>query len=198
MSVNFNVRSDISAALSKLASYPRDQVPFAVAKALTATAQQTATLLTNKLPEYFDRPTPFTMRAIGFERASKTAQRARIFIKRDQLAYLQFGIDGGTRFPKKRAIPLPVDQAVNQFGNLPRNTLARLLARKDVFSGRVNGIGGIWQRDGTGKLHLLIAWASKAAYRKRFPYYEIGGRTVREAFPRNLRLALIEAKRTAR
>ena len=197
--INVSVSIDISKALAKLRDFPSNQLPFAVASALTTTAQQTSNLLTNKLPEFFDRPTPFTMRAIGIERATKAKLQARVFVKPDQLKYLVFGIDGGTRAPKGRAIPLPVDQATNQYGNLPRGKIKQLLARKDVFSGTVNGIGGIWQRmPGTRKLRLLIAYAPKATYRKRYPFYGLGADTVKAAFPQNFQNAMANALRTAK
>ena len=196
--ITANVRVDIDRALSKLKGYPTKQLPFAIASALTATAQQTSNLLTNKLPEFFDRPTPYTMRAIGVERATKQNQKARVFIKPDQLKYLTFGIDGGTRVPLKRALPIPVDQPLNQYGNLPRGKLKALLGRKDIFSGVVRGIGGIWQRKRDDSVVLLVAWKAQAKYRKRFPFYALGVQAVRDTFPRNLRIALDRAKATAR
>ena len=196
--MNFNVRSDITRALAKLKDVPARQIPFATALALTNTATQAQNLLTNKLPEHFDRPTPFTMRAIGTERATKGNLKARVFVKRDQLKYLQFGIDGGTRLPPKRAIPIPVDQAVNQYGNLPRSKIAQLLSRKDIFSGVVHGIGGIWQRRKDHSLVLLISWKPKATYRKRYPFFELGGETVKAVFPTEFRRAIVQALRTAR
>lgn len=196
--MQISVNTDISQALAKLKDYPTKQLPFAIASALTDTATQVQNLLTNKLPEYFDRPTPYTMRAIGIERATKAKLQARIFIKSDQLKYLTFGIDGGTRFPPKRAIPIPVDQGTNQYGNLPRGKIASLLARKDVFSGVVGGIAGIWQRKAGDKLVLLISWKPKASYKARYPFYALGSSTVRAAFPAAFRKALANAAATAR
>lgn len=193
-----NVRADVSRALAKLKDYPRKQLPFALASALTTTATQTQNLLTNKLPEYFDRPTPYTMRAIGIERATKAVLRARVFIKPDQLKYLAYGIDGGTRFPPKRAIPIPVDLATNQYGNMPRGKIASLLRKKNVFSGVVRGVAGIWQRMPNDTLTLLVAWKPKAAYRQRYPFFELGAATVKAAFPQVFRLALANAAATAK
>lgn len=196
--ITISVRVDIDKALRKLRDFPEKQLPFAIASALTTTAQQTQNLLTNKLPEFFDRPTPFTMRAIGIERATKAKLQARVFVKPDQLRYLVYGIQGGERVPRNKALPLPVDQPLNQYGNLPRTALKQLLARKDTFSGKVNGIGGIWQRTAKGHLRLLIAWIPKASYRKRYPFYELSGDTIRGAFPRNFQTAMANALRTAR
>lgn len=193
-----NVSADISRALSKLRDYPQKQVAFATAKALTDTATQTQNLLGNKLPEYFDRPTPYTMRAIGIERATKANLQARVFIKPDQLKYLVFGVEGGIRLPPKRAIGIPVEQVVNQYGNLPRGKIASLLKRKDVFSGIVNGIAGIWQRKANDTLILLISWKPKASYRARYPFFTLGESTVRAAFPDAFRKALANAVATAR
>jgi hypothetical protein len=193
-----SVSVDITKALAKLRDFPSNQLPFAVASALTTTAQQTSNLLTNKLPEFFDRPTPYTMRAIGIERATKAKLQARVFVKPDQLKYLVFGIEGGTRVAQKGAMPLPIDQPRNQYGNLARNKVKQLLARKDVFSGKVNGVDGIWQRSSRGHLRLLIRYVSKATFRKQYPFYQLGADTAKAAFPGNFKASMANAIRTAR
>lgn len=196
--LNINVKVDVVRALAKLRDVSEKQVPFATALALTTTAKEVQRTLTDELDKSFDKPTPFTRRAIGVERATKQDRHARVFIKRDQLKYLAFGIDGGTRKPAKRAIPIPVDQPVNQYGNLPRNKLRQLLARRDVFSGKVNGVGGIWQRKAHGKLVLLVSWKPQAIYKKRYPFFELGESSARAAFPSAFRTAVTQAMASAR
>ena len=205
--MDISVRIDINKALRKLKDFPEKQLPFAIASALTTTAQQTSNLLTNKLPEFFDRPTPYTMRAIGIERATKANLQARVFVKRDQLKYLIYGIEGGTRTPRNKALVIPIEVKLNQYGNVARGKIAALLKQKNVFSGVVNGVAGIWQRQGLGndsrgnkrgRLILLAAYEPKASYRKRYPFYQLGGETAQAAFPQNFRIALANALRTAR
>lgn len=196
--ITVNVRVDITRALSKMKDIAQNQVPFATALALTNTAKQVQSVLTAKLDESFDRPTPFTKRAIGTERATKAQLSSRVFIKRDQLKYLTWGIDGGTRMPAKSAIPMPVDVPLNQYGNMTRNKLRQLLSRRDVFSAKVNGVGGIWQRKPNDKLVLLVAWKPKANYKKRYPFFELGTSTARAVFPAQFRAAIDQALRSAR
>jgi hypothetical protein len=66
-----------------------------------------------------------------------------------------------------------------------------------VFSGKVRGVAGIWQRTARGLL-LLVAYAPKATYRKRFPFYEIRQRVALQRIKPNFEAAWAQAVATAR
>lgn len=183
--------------LRQLLGAQQRQVTFAAAHALTQVAKETAVAVSNELPGFFDRPTPFTLRAIASQGANRSSLTARIYIRPIQAAYLGYQIAGGVRKPKKKALVLPTDFPVDQYGNLPRNAVKQLLRRKDVFSGTVRGVGGIWQRVGR-KLLLLISYETQATYRKRFPFADRGLEHVRRLMPAQMRESLLYALRTAR
>lgn len=196
--ITVSVKSNVDAVVRDLERRFRDQVPFAVAKALTLTAKDVQRAEVEEIRQAFDRPTPFTQQAVGITSATKQRLSAKVFVKTYQLAYLGIQVEGGIRQPKRRALVVPVDLPLNQYGNIPRRKVQALLSRRDTFSGRVNGVGGIWQRTKAGPLKLLIAYEPAAKYRKRFPFYEVALRVIDQRFDANLRSAVAGAIATAK
>lgn len=178
------------------------QLPFAMALGLTETAKKAAEVERAELPRRLDQPTPFTERGIYMRGATRTRLEAEVGIKDVQAGYLKRQITGGVRLPKGRAIPIPVGQRRNKYGNMPRGTLRRLLARPDTFSGKVRGVGGIWQRKrgrlGKNKVKLLIAYESSARYQRRLPFSKAGERRADQVFPVEFARAMTRALATSR
>ncbi|QCO16271.1 hypothetical protein D3869_01475 [Azospirillum brasilense] len=152
----------------------RRQVPFATAKALTAVARKVQDAQRAALPSVFDRPSLFTQRSIGVKAARKADLTATVFVKDIAAQYLEpfeFGGQhhlpqskrGGTLFNPK-AVPL------NQYGNLPKNTLKRLSGRKDVFVGSVTfkrsgqTVSGVWKRPKAGWRRADVKRGYKRTY----------------------------------
>jgi hypothetical protein len=200
--VTLDVRHNFAAVAQWLERSVQPQVPFATAKALTDTAREAAKAVTDQLPTVFDRPVPFTLRAIGWERATKASLTARVFIRPTQLKYLALEVTGGTRTPPKRALLMPVDIGLNQYGNIPRGKVAALFAKgqggaASVFSGVHHGVPGLWQRTRKG-LRLLVTYKSKAQYKPRLAFGRIVQATVTARLLPNFRAALKQALATAR
>ena len=194
--LTMTIQTDVEKTIRQLGVAQR-QIAFAAALALTKTAQQAQRDVTAELPKVFDRPTPFTMRAIAMERANKQTLTARVYIRPIQAEYLRREIAGGTALPKKRALVIPFHAELNQYGGLPRTAVKRLLRRKDTFSGTVRGVSGIWQR--TGKtVRLLVAYEGKAEYKPRFPFAALVMRSVERNLPREMHAAIRRAVATAR
>lgn len=203
--VELSVKSDIKKTVRKLNRIQRKQVPFAVAKALTVTTRRVQRAEVKQLKKDLDRPTPFTQRAFKVIRAEKRdflrgKAKAILRIKPIQDAYLKTQIFGGFKLPKRRAHVIGREARANRYGNLPRGTVKRLLARPDVFSGTVGRTRGIWQRTGRGKrdLKLLVQYVDRTSYRPRFRFFETANRTARRFFGRQLVVELKKAIRTAR
>lgn len=178
----------------------RRQLPYAIALTLNATMEDVERNTHKSLSRRLDRPTPFTLRALARRRAVKRNLQASVIFKDSQAAYLEQQETGGIRKPKGRALLLPVGQRVNQYGNLPKGAVKRLLARNDVFSGEVKGVGGIWQRPkGRRKpLKLLVAYQPKAAYQPRLGFRDGALKTAKARigghFSRSMALALKTAR----
>lgn len=195
--ITVSVKTNVDKVMRELAGKLKQQIPFAVAKGLTQTAKDVQRAETDAINKEFDRPTPFTQRAVGIVSATKQSQSARVFIKDVQAQYLGIQVTGGTRFPKRRAIVLPGSgMKLNRYGNIPRGRVKSLLARRDVFSGQVRGVGGLWQRQKVGPPKLLILYEPQAQYRKLLPFYEVAQRTIERTVTRNLEAALRQALAT--
>jgi hypothetical protein len=198
--VTISLRSEWKAFAARLDDAARQQLPYATARSLTEAAKAAQGGITRELPTIFDRPTPFTMRAIGIVPARKDTLTAEVFVKDIQAQYLKLEETGGTRQPKKTALVLPTDIKLDVYGNIPRGALQRMKGRGKaaVFVGTVKGIGGFWQRGPLHSIRLLAAFAPRAEYRPRFGYHArveaIARRTFAAAFERNLKLALATAR----
>lgn len=197
--MHINMKSDISKATAKLRGVQKKQIPFAVAKALSDTAWDVAKEESKQMPAKLDRPTPFSVKAFWVIRATKQKLVATVFIKPIQAAYLKFQVDGGTRRPKGKAMPVPGDVRLNQYGNMSKGKIKALLSDPRNFSGVIHGNGGIWQRQKNGGVKLLVAWEKTAQYeRDRFPFYKIAIGKAKAVIGSNLRRAIDSAMRSAK
>lgn len=218
--IRISVRQDYQRLGQRLDAFERRQLPFATARALTATAKAAQGRVEQAMGSAFDRPTPFTQKAIAITSATKTRLSAEVFAKPVQAKYLGLQERGGMRRPKKQALVDPVGVKLNKYGNIPAKALARLKKRKDVFVGTVKGIGGVWQRpargtrrDGThgskgntqgraagfrSGLTLLMRFAGPQPVKPHPFFMPAVAEVAKRDFPRRLRDALAEALRTAR
>jgi hypothetical protein len=194
--ISITVKHNLDAVIRQLDAQQK-QVAYATARALTMTAKDVQKDVTAAIGEVFDRPTAFSRSAIGVTYATKQTLRARIYVKNIQAKYLGIQIAGGTRLPKKRAIVVPFNVPLNQYGNMTRGKLKTLLARKDTFSGVINNVPGVYQRTRKG-VKLLIAYEQVAHYQPRLPFLAIATKTISRTLLPNFRIALAQALRTAR
>ena len=193
-------------------------MPFAAALGLTMTAKKGVKVEQRMMVRQLDRPTPFTIKGIRWQGASKNDFKtgrlhSRVYIMPKQAEYLHFQIEGGTRTPKGTAIAVPTSNVkLNRYGNLPggQGRIKRLLAKKNTFQGTIGGVSGIWQRPKRGKrsrggtgtigqsgLKLLVAYESSTQYRPRFDFYGIAERSVRTNIGKEMDKAIARALRSA-
>jgi hypothetical protein len=137
MPVTISVGHDLARMIDKLDAIGTRQMPFAVAMALNDTALAAKGDVVDALPTTFDRPTDFTLKAIGTSRASKSKLQATVFVKDKQAKYLYHEEVGGTRTGAENAtkpssaLVLPSKIPLNAFGNIPFKALAKLVAEAD-------------------------------------------------------------------
>jgi hypothetical protein len=151
------------------------------------------------------------------KRATKNRLVSEVGFKDRQARYMKFQIEGGQRSPGRRGIKLPGDVALDQYGNIPRSELRKLLAAArsgklgqsskrhlggDLFYGRPKNFPdlplGIYRRSREG-ISLVIAFSQKpASYKPKFKFYEYGSKVVDVAFQKNFSRALERALATAR
>ena len=187
-----SVKSDVDNALKSMRGLQRKQMPFAAALGLSMTAKKVAKVEQRMMVRKLDRPTPFTIKGVRWQGASKNDFKtgrlhSRVYLMPTQAEYLRFQIEGGTRTPKGTAIAVPTNNVkLNRYGNLAggQGRIKRLLAKKNTFQGTINGVAGVWQRPKRGKrsrggsgtigqsgLKLLVAYESSTLYQPRFDFY---------------------------
>jgi hypothetical protein len=209
-----SVKHNVAALRRELRRWPK-QVAFASANAITKTAWDSKRAVDKQLKTKLDRPTPFTLKAVSVDRATKTKQRAVVAIRPNRWQYLQWVIDGGTKRPAHRALTMPVGVKTNKHGNMTRSTVKRLLAKRaktghgSTFSGVPRGQPGakpgIYMRLGRGKakgranLSLMVGYRRHANYRGGIiPFNKIVKNVVRNRMPRNVEAAVKQALTTRR
>lgn len=182
MEIRLNT-AEMQQQLDRLAGNLREQNK-AVAKALNTTAFGATQYASTVASADLDRPVPYTLRGFRYERAKRSPRGlvARTYITPRVGEYLRFAIDGGTRTPRRRAIPVPTGSVqMNQAGNMPKGLLRRLLADPKVFSGTPRGTprggdrpAGIWRRSNENHtIKPLVLWEPLVQYDGRqFEYYD--------------------------
>jgi len=149
--IEISVKSNVDAVSRQLSAIAYDQLPFATARTLTELAKLAAAAERAAMPKVFDRPTPFTVNSVAVQGAKKDMPVARVFIRDKAAKYLAPYEFGGIQFlGNKQANLVPVEAQTNQYGNLPRGTIAKYKGLPDVFIGTVKtkhgDVYGVWQR----------------------------------------------------
>ncbi len=190
--MKISVQPDIKPAIRHLKEFERKQIPFAASQALNDTAFDARRAVQVQLPQKLDRPVPATIRGVRVERSQKRRLIAWVYFVDYISRVMKYQVEGGTRRPRRRAIPVPVGIKKNTYGNIGRGRLQRLVDRPTTFVGEIEGVPGIWDRK-TGR--LLVAWKSKAVYKPRFPFHRIVAGVVRSKFRRHFAIRLRAALR---
>lgn len=152
-SMKISIKSNIDKAVASMRDFPRNQLPFAIASALTKTAQDVLDAEKREMKDVFDRPTPYTMDSFYIRPASKTKLVASVGIKdfagkgTPAIKFLSAQINGGARKQKRferalqsvGALPsgyyaVPGSGAkLDAYGNLDRGLIVQLLSYFKAF-----------------------------------------------------------------
>jgi hypothetical protein len=215
----------INEMVSNLNSITASQAPFAMAKALTDTAKSASQAVTAHIEQIFDKPTPFTKRAMAFTPANKSELKATVFVKELQASYLVNEMDGGTRgfktFEEKFSsggqspmVALPGrGTELNQYGNISKAKLLRIAREANasdaeksnnhsgVFIDKTSGKGlptGVYRRTNNNDVIQLLFFKPRAEYQKKFRFAEVVKENVDENFVKNFQAAWETAIKTKR
>jgi len=235
---------ELSKALRTLGA---NQLPFAFALMATRLAQLVKKGELAVMRARLDHPTPTTMNSLYVKVAKKGNPEARAFFKDAWTSgvpadtYLQQTVKGGRR-PHKRfekaligkgimkpgqyAIPSP--SALNQFGNVPRGVIMKILSglgaaesvsgvqanatgskrskrkgnAEKYFAGDVDGTNGIWERKktafGDAVRPVFIFSDGEPGYRVIVPFYKIADNIVKANHAKEFATAIDQALSTAR
>ena len=196
----------------------KKQLPFATAQALTATAKNVQAAEVAGMVKMFKSPSPFTRKSVRVQAARKSNLEAKVFVMDTAAKYLAPYETGGVHKLPSRALLNPKDIRLNQYGQLPTATLARLKARPDIFIGKVKTahgtINGVWQRstveplisngkrlrkaNQTGRLKLLIRFGDALPVKHLWNYRAIARKVVSDTFQKEMTKAINAAMATAR
>jgi hypothetical protein len=205
----------------------RKQIPFALAKALTRTVQAVQRELPGAMERELDRPNDFTKRGTFITPARKDKLEAVVGFKDKQAKYMRLLIEGGTRSPGARGIKLPGAVALDQYGNIPRGQIAKLIAAAksgkygaavkkrlginakgrapsdlSLFYGQPKGRPdlpvGIYRRMPDGLVPVIMFSQRTMTYKPSFKFKELAERVVRDTFAAEFEAAIEDAMRTAR
>lgn len=209
--LEISVRANVKAIRRDLDNLAYRQLPFATAQALTGLAKRIRDDERREMEKVFNRPTPFTAASVGSRGATKANPVAIVYIRDIAARYLAPFTFGGTHFlGGKRGLLVPKNIPINQYGNLPRGTLARLKGRRDVFIGAIKlksgeTLHGVWQRasweranGSIRRLKLLVRFEDPLPVHQRFDWFGLAQRTVRRWFNAEFAAAFRRALATAR
>ncbi|MEM5461597.1 hypothetical protein VSR69_43570 [Paraburkholderia phytofirmans] len=146
---SFQIRVDASSLVQGIDNNVQRQLPYVQATALNNTAKQAQQALRSAMPQYFDRPTPYTLGSTRITYATKSKPVATVGYKDDSFKgtpatkYLLPEVEGGDRNAKRieqllrYAGLLPADRFVvpaegamlDQYGNISRGQYSKMLAR---------------------------------------------------------------------
>jgi hypothetical protein len=146
--LNVDVQLDIASWKKRLAEIDERHVRFATAAALTWVAQDAWSEVERQLPQVFDRPTPQTMKAIRYIKATKQSLVSEVKVtdytdkSKPPISWLGHEIYGGARPYKRmefllmRAGILPQGHFVvpgkgarlDAYGNMSRGQVQQILA----------------------------------------------------------------------
>ncbi len=219
---DISVKTNLDQVTRKLSALAYDQLPFATAQALTQLARDVQAGERLAMQRQLDRPTPFTLRGVRIIPARKGQPWATVYVQDITARYLEPYERGGLNVLNGRALLKPIAQGLNQYGNIPKGTLARLTGgraqasklvqwaarggvaprpkgrrSRSVFVGDINGTRGVWKRVGRG-LRLLIRFSDAHQATQRIHYRETAARIVAAGFNRRLGEALARAMATSR
>jgi len=144
----FDVSIDVETVNRMLSDLEKKQLPFATAKALTATAQHVKKELEQEMKRVFDRPTPYTLKALFLKAARKKDLIATVGLKdwaykgTAATKYLTPQIEGGTRGSKRSEVLLRnrgilgsnqyivpgKGTRLNKYGNMTRGQIQKALS----------------------------------------------------------------------
>lgn len=212
------LRVDLKGFSGPMRGIARQQLPFAIAQALTMTAGHAGLSWQDEMQNELDRPAPFTLGSVGVRPARKTTLIATVYIRDIAAAYLEPFVDGGTHYlGGKKGLLSPKNVGLNAYGNLTRNKLATLKGKSNVFVGGVklrsgDMVNGVWQRAsaaqqkrhakakgrGPAALKLLIRFSDPQRVTQHLDFIGRADAAVRQHFTSAFEDAFDHAMRTAR
>lgn len=190
---------EVQHVLQNLAS---EQIPYAISVAINNTCYKVMQGERAEIKNAFDRPTPFVVRGIRYEKSSKRNLTARVYAAETTRKVFEAHVFGGNRgiktfegimrrlgiLPDGRFVVTASGSKLNAYGNIQHKQLNNILDALPELANRgssgVYFLGnrtghtrhlpmGIWERKGRRIVPVLL-FVSQPTYEKRYNFYEIG------------------------
>lgn len=143
---SINITSDLDQVAGWAKGLAAEQLPFAMALALTLTGKDAKAEVEREMSRRFERPTPFTLRGIRLYPANKVTLKASVLWREDARNWLAPQVEGGERKPKalekalRAAGHLPPGwfvvpgqgARIDQYGNMDRGQVVQVLSQMRI------------------------------------------------------------------
>lgn len=205
--VGISVKADIKACVASLNNIARKQIPFATKTALNDVAYQVQRAEAANIVAVFKNPRPFTKRATLVDEATKLKPWKAVVRIRDEVAtYLMPYEFGGLHVLPGPELLNPKSISLDQYGQLRRNAIKRLAARKNVFFATIRGVTGFWLRPPSipgkgqkrGQLKLLLRFGDALPVTQHLNFHAVGIAVVKATFVAAFKKAMANAIATAK
>ena len=170
-------------------------IPRAVAAGLNRTMSAVEQHELNAMERAIDRPSGFTMNALGVFKATPSRPETTLFVKDIQAGYLRPNIEGGTYSGIE---PVLSNVPLDRLGNLPGKAarrggpggLAGIAARrKGRFVKKIGGRLAVWERQGP-RLKAIAVIDRASPRRPILPFFETAARVVEQRLERDVSQAI--------
>ena len=198
---------DVSKFKERLNTIEKRELPFATSAAINRTIFLISQrYLRRQMDRYFDGgAVRFSKSGVRYHKADKYNLIGVVYYMGNR-PYLSTVSFGGTVLPLKTNTRLiqPVNQKVNKYGNIPRNTIARKTARTDLYffgrpKGRPEAPFGLYRRYKRKAPVLHIKYSEKSREQEPiFPASRLSIKYAKRVFPGLFKIAFQNAVRTSR
>ena len=201
--MTMNMESNLSAFTKAMDVFGKDQLPFATAGALTATAFIVKnTVVEDEYPRAFNvRNKAFPKRVFRVEKANKRRLRARVYdsLKRD---YLSMQESGGTKTPTGKTVAVPTDniRLTGRGVNKGRRPRALLAGGNKAFRQKARSGQDVIMERRTKKrypLRVLYVMEPNVKIKPRFAFYTVAQQSAQKTFDKKLPEFLAKARKSA-
>lgn len=178
--MQISVQTDIEKLLPKLAAVGSRQAPFAVAVALTKTAQIAQKSITDTMPRVFDRPTRFTLNSLYLRPATRSRLEALVKIKDEAYKgvaankWLYASVAGGARNMKRSERSLQIKGYLKSNEQIVPGKGVQLDGHGNIRGGQMSKILGALQANADPMQNETTASRKRSRSKKRKAEYFVG------------------------